>query len=146
MASDLDHVALANRNHEALEHLLEQPGRFPEWITTIAFYKALQMVEASFAHTQTGRTSTHGDRLDRLKREKRYQHIFKHYRPLWEASMVARYLSDLSGRDYRSFTDYMKPEVVVAQIVRHRLRQIENSLAQPEFLSAQALRDLRRLA
>lgn len=139
MAAEIDHIALAKRNQAALGCLLDDPAAYAEWIATIAFYKAVQMVEASFAHTQTGPTSSHGARLDTLKRTKRYQHVFPHFRELWAASTIARYLTDhYSGRHFRTFTDYITPEKVVTVIVRHRLQQIERSLTGPGFLSERA--------
>lgn len=146
MARELDHIALANRNHEALQHLLENAGRFPEWITTIAFYKAVQLVEASFSHTDVGNSSSHSDRLRTLKQEKTYHHVYKHYRPLWSASTIARYLQDHeNSRGYRCFADYMKADQVVTQLVNHRLKQIEHSITRSRLLSAEAVRALELL-
>ena len=147
MASELNHIALVNRNHEALVRLLEEPASFPEWITTISFYKAVQLVEASFVFTQVGPTTSHGERLDKLKRERRYLHIYQHFRPLWQASTIARYLSDHeSGKQYKAFSDYLSPEKVVTQMVRHRLRQIEASIAKPGFLSDKAREQVQTLS
>ena len=50
MATEADHIALANKNHEVLLYLLKDAARFPEWITVAAFYKAVQIVEAVFVH------------------------------------------------------------------------------------------------
>ena len=38
MASEADHIALANKNHDVLMHLLNGVDRFPEWVTIAAFY------------------------------------------------------------------------------------------------------------
>lgn len=57
MPTEADHIALANKNHDVLQHLMQDPERFPEWIVTTAFYKAVQLVEAVFAN--------HGHRQDR---------------------------------------------------------------------------------
>ena len=40
MPQEGDHVALANRNHDTLYHLLKDPEKYSEWIATVAFYKA----------------------------------------------------------------------------------------------------------
>lgn len=49
MASELVHIELASRNHRTLLYLLEKHDDPPEWVTTVAFYKAVQVVEAVFA-------------------------------------------------------------------------------------------------
>jgi hypothetical protein len=135
VARELDHIELANRNHEALAYLLKESTRFPEWIATMAFYKAVQLVEAAFSRTGEGTTSSHGERFQRLKRNTRFAHVFPHYRTLWQSSTIARYLVDQSsGAAYRSFSDYMSPAQVVEQLVRHRLRQIEKSIAEKDDL------------
>lgn len=116
MAAVKDHIALANKNHEALLYLLREPGQFPEWITTVAFYKAVQLVEAVFREQLGRNCHTHKDRLRALKQPK-FKDIFRHYRPLWAASCVARYLHDNdSGAAYSTFSDYISPEKVEEKI------------------------------
>lgn len=66
MPQEGDHVALANRNHDTLYHLLEDPEKYSEWIATVAFYKALQVVEAMFAKTSRSKHD-HSGRHDSLK-------------------------------------------------------------------------------
>ena len=63
-----------------------------------------------------------------LKGEPRYQHIYKHYRPLWAASVVARYLENPRGDSFRSFADYLSPQDVQQKMIGHHLRQIERSV------------------
>lgn len=124
MATEADHIALANKNHEALTRLAENPELFPEWITTVAFYKALQIVEAVFANQRIKSCANHTDRLDSIK--VRLPEIAKHYRPLWAASTVARYLYDNDQKTpYSKFTDYLPSEKVISKIVEKRLRPIE---------------------
>jgi hypothetical protein len=50
MATEADHIALANKNHDVLLHLLNDVERFPEWVAVAAFYKAVQIVEAVFVN------------------------------------------------------------------------------------------------
>ena len=107
MAASKDHIALANKNHNALLHLLDDAGRFPEWVATIAFYKAVHVVEAVFRQTLGKNCTTHQQRLAQLKHPK-FEEIFKDYRPLWAASCVARYLHDNDGNQaYKTFDDYI---------------------------------------
>ena len=48
MPSDSEHLALAARNQELIDHLLPDIRRFGDWITVVAFYRALHLVEAVF--------------------------------------------------------------------------------------------------
>ena len=63
MANEASHIALANRNHDALGALLNASDEHPEWVATIAFYKALQIVEAAFATAGHGHGHGHSKRL-----------------------------------------------------------------------------------
>lgn len=110
-----------------MEFLLPEVSRFPEWVTSVAFYKALHVVDSAIASQGDAPPSDHRAREMLLKKDPEYQQIWKHYRPLWSASSVARYLSDLDGGDFRSFTDFLRPDQVVSQMIRHRLHQVEES-------------------
>jgi hypothetical protein len=44
------HAAIARRNHDVLNLLLPKCDDHPEWIVTIAFYKAVHLAEAVFKH------------------------------------------------------------------------------------------------
>jgi hypothetical protein len=57
MPTDAEHLAVAKRNQNLIDHLLPDIGRFGEWITVIAFYKALHVVEAVFFRDHP---ATHG--------------------------------------------------------------------------------------
>lgn len=88
MSHEADHLELANRNHDTLLYLVQGEKRHSEWIATVAFYKAVHIVEAVF-HTHAGKHSNgHDTRIDRLKHPD-YEEIFKAYRPLYAASLVA---------------------------------------------------------
>lgn len=119
----MDHIELANRNHLAMEHLLVDPAKFAEWIATTAFYKAVQVVEAML--TKAGRSrQDHRSRHDLLKRL--YPEIWKHYRILWTASCVARYLHDNdNATPYTRFSDYMTPGEIESRLLKKRLRSVE---------------------
>jgi hypothetical protein len=103
---------------------MQDPERFPEWIVTTAFYKAVQVVEAVFAnHGQHGHD--HNKRLELLKTP-RYAILFRDYRPLWTASSVARYLYDNDARvEYSKFSDFLPATKVIDKIVKRRLRTLE---------------------
>ena len=125
MATPSDHIALANKNQAALEHLQKEAARFPEWVCTTAFYKAVQICEAMFVSDNGKNCHDHGNRLRRIKTGK-YQEMYRAYRILWSASTVARYLHDNDKKqDYCTFTDYIPAEQVEEKIVRNRLQDFE---------------------
>ena len=121
------HLRLAEANQKAIDYLLLQYKKFSDWITTVAFYKALHLVEALFA--KEGRHGQSHERRERiLKTERKYQHIYKHYYPLLEASLVARYLEDREKGEYGSFSEYLAPDEVKTEILNYRLKNIERSV------------------
>jgi len=135
MAAEAEHIASANRIQLTIAHLLEKREQNSPWIATLAFYKALHIVEAVFANDKNiGHSSDHQSRERSLKKTRKYDHLAKHYLPLARASLVARYLPG-----HKVFEDYMLPDVVVSQLLRHHLRQIERSakrfLRNPEKLA-----------
>lgn len=126
MATEADHIALANKNHDVLLHLLNDADRFPEWIAVVAFYKAVQIVEAVFVHKEGRCCHGHQRRLDALK-TRGHKDLYKHYRALWAASSIARYLvdTDVPPKGYSSFSDYLSPEDVKNRLIKRRLHGVE---------------------
>ena len=134
MASVSDHIALANRNHDALCYLLKEPQAHPEWVATVAFYKAVQVIEAVFAATSGKHSHGHDDRIGNLKTPK-FSDLFLSYRPLYAASLVARYLEDSGSKkvydhvehskQYHKFTDYMTADAVIKRLLKKRLKPLE---------------------
>lgn len=124
MPSKTAHHLAAVENRKALNYLAAQVEAFPQWVTTVAFYTALHVVEAVFAYD--GRhTDDHHERNKVLKATQRYKKLWQHYRPLWNDSLIARYLKcDGSGGVYENFSDYMTPAEVEAQHLRHNLHQV----------------------
>jgi hypothetical protein len=127
MASEQDHIALANRNHDALCALLKLPDEHPEWVATIAFYKALQIIEATFAFKGLGHGHGHSKRLALLQDKRNgYASLCKHYEALLEASEVARYLGARTGSGgYSSFSSYMTMQDVRDELLGKRLANVE---------------------
>jgi hypothetical protein len=112
MATALDRILLANKDHDVLLALVGHYQKYPEWIVTVAFYKALHLVDA--VCLESGFVpSGHAHRLELLKRRPAWQPIHRHYRPLWIASGIARYLYDHEAKqNYGTFTDFMPVEDV----------------------------------
>lgn len=127
MANQDEHLQLADHNAEAIKHLLTASPALPDWVTTVAFYKAVHLVEAVFAHDGVGHSGDHARRAAFLKSKRRYDMLFKHYRPLKSASEIARYLCDAGGKHYNSFADYLSLPEVRSEILNHRLTQLERS-------------------
>ena len=134
MATESDHIKLANRCHVTLKYLLADVDNHPEWAVTVAFYKAVHIVEAVFAHEKGWHSNSHSWRLDVLKEQLNYKPIFKPFRTLYSLSRTARYLEDSSGSgSYSSFADRMPSQKIQEKVVNGLLKTVEdNSL---RFLS-----------
>ena len=152
MSLEADHIELANRNHETLLYLVKEAESHPEWVATVAFYKAVQIIEAIFDVDSRGHSNGHDNRINSLKCPK-YRELFRAYRPLYAASLVARYLEDTSARKfepgnppkkcYSRFTDYMPADRVVHSLLKKRLDVIEQHAVQ--FLSDAGKASLKRI-
>ncbi len=76
MASEAGHLAAANLNQKTLAHLCQDVSVHGPWVAVVAFYKALQIVEAVFANDPDIRHCTdHGSRERALKKKPKYLHI-----------------------------------------------------------------------
>ena len=141
MASEADHLALANANHEMLMHLLPDASQFSAWIVTVAFYKAVHVVEAAFAHHMRRHSTSHDNREKTLKTPA-YANIWRNYSHLYTASRIARYLEDRREGKFTTFADYMDVEAVKKPL-RKRLYGVEqNAVA---FLSDVGKATLRKV-
>lgn len=129
MPTEKDHRALAAHNQEAIEHLLLAGDGFPDWVTTVAFYKALHVFEALLYRDYQLHGISHDQRSRILFKEPRYRQIARHYSVLKEASSIARYLCDTGGRrSYKTFSDYLTMETVKSEILS-RLKNLEQAAA-----------------
>ena len=124
MPNEESHLALANHNQDLLDRLVAEIDEFPDWAATVAFYKALHVVEAVLACEGPARHGVdHAYREHILKSEKRYEHIYKNYRRLYAASLIARYMKE----DITDFTSHFSPADVIAKLLKHRLHEVEKS-------------------
>lgn len=87
MATESDHLKQAEHNQAFLSTI--DPNRFPDWVATAAFYKAVHLVEGLFAHEHRPPGGSHTRRNNILKRD--YQELWKEYRPLYAFSRMGRY-------------------------------------------------------
>lgn len=124
------HIAAARQNEAALRHMLSSDDHLA-WVVTIAFYKALHIMEAVFAADPAAPAHHTDDHIDRnriLKTTTRYQHFWKMYRPLWQASLVARYLRENdSAPTHDVFSAHLPKADVESRVLGHWLHQIEQS-------------------
>jgi hypothetical protein len=131
MGKEADHLALANKSHDVLELLLKEPEKHSEWIATVAFYKAVQLIDAACVKAHGSVCHGHPQRLDRVKTSPHLGSVFPHYRFLWNAPVIARYLyeGEAPHKGYSSFTDYIAAKDVEKRIVQKRLLPIEQHVA-----------------
>jgi hypothetical protein len=146
MPSKESHCHAALENNAALQYLLLRIEDYPQWVVTVAFYKALHIVEAMFAADRKSTkkdTDNHETRNRLLKTERRYQKIWGHYRVLWNDSLVARYLKEGETFDSKNppfkFLSYVPADKILSQHINHHLHQILESariiLDDPSFLA-----------
>ncbi len=131
MAGYQSHLQLASRNQRALDALIDSGDTLhPEWVATIAFYKAVQLTEAFYNRKNGRNCNGHTHRGVMLKSI--VCPVYKHYSALYRASTVARYLVDLGSpdiaakkaNDYSTFSAYMSCNVV-DELVKNRLVNFE---------------------
>jgi hypothetical protein len=67
---------------------------YPDWIVTVAFYVALHATDSLLAHDGISRVHSHDTRNNVLMQTRRYEHIWRHYRPLHDLSRRIRYLAE----------------------------------------------------
>jgi hypothetical protein len=121
------HLAVARRNQAVIDQFLANGNTHPEWVAIVAFYKALHIVDAVlFANHSDKHGGSHDNRNQILKTTTRYQNLYRHYRPLFSASLVGRYL-ETDQQQFRCFDDYLSAADVVSILLDHHLRQLEKS-------------------
>lgn len=131
-----DHLLLANKNHEALQVLLSGGGlNHSEWITTIAFYKAAQVIEAILV-TKGKNSTSHDARRKNIRAFLRSEPLLQHHNYLFNASKIARYLHDEQGVKYTNFSSFLPAHKTVEKIITGRLIPIEQISKQ--YLSEQS--------
>lgn len=139
MAQVKQHIAMANKHQEALTYLLQVGDDHAAWVTVVAFYKALQVVDACLVKTSNVAPVSHGERMHCLRAAKKFDAIYTHFHALKNASEIARYLTSARGAKYAKFEDYLGPGEAESQMVRHRLAQVEKSARKILDKAAEAL-------
>ena len=92
MATTAEHHSKWVHNRNFLAAVSD--ASFDDWRSTIAFYACVHAVESLFYHHDQHDSANHHARNARLKQNPRYAHIWRSYKHLWNASLVARYMCD----------------------------------------------------
>lgn len=116
MAKIQSHVAQWKHNRSLLVCI---PAAYPDWLATIAFYTALQAVDALLAYDDVTANS-HDGRNATLKQTNRYEYIWRHYSPLYDLSRKVRYLADPSL--------WIQPGDIESHVLKRYLYPIESSV------------------
>lgn len=127
MPNKNSHLSTAIDNRELAIFLLEQE-RSIAWSVTATCYSGLHLIEAAFAHDGE-HCDDHGQRNARLKRERALQNLWRNYRPLYDASLRARYLTTDEGSAEEQIRLSVGAENARKQLIDHHLRQLEKSVA-----------------
>lgn len=90
MASSLDHLRQWQHNRDFLAII---PGKYPDWVVTVAFYSALHVVDAVLSAYQVT-TVSHESRNLVLSKTNRYLKIRECYLPMYTLSRTIRYLAN----------------------------------------------------
>ncbi len=85
MGTQAEHQSKAKHNLAFLDTISDQ---FPDWLTTAAFYVAVQLVEALLAQ-RGAHSADHHQRKEAVRRQ--FPRITVAYNQLYNASLVARY-------------------------------------------------------
>jgi hypothetical protein len=125
MPSELSHLGVANDNHTTLAFLLQDVDTHLPWIGTIAFYKALHIVEAALDTSFSTHLTDHTSRLRFLAKENRLKKVYEHYHPLYSMSQKARYLSN--GSSMTKFADHVTSKQMIDTYLKHHLHQVEQA-------------------
>ncbi len=127
MPSKNNHLSTARDNRDLAVSLVEAEPRSLAWATTISFYAALHLVEAALAESNE-HFDNHATRNIHLKKTKNLQHIWQHYKPLYDHSMKARYLMTDGNSAENLIDQHLGENGVRKRIIGHHLRQIEKSV------------------
>lgn len=125
MATEADRRAKYQHNLRFLETIND--AAFADWAATAAFYAALQLVEALLDRKSIRDHSSHAARNRILQETRSFQNIWRNYKPLYEASVAARYI-DLGGISYAQFEQWIPLDAVRRELVNRHLREVRRSV------------------
>jgi hypothetical protein len=123
MPTKSEHLVTAAENQKTIHFLLPHLADHAPSVVTIAFYKAAHLVESVLAEDGM-HFLTPIDRNRHLKENARLRHVYKHFRPLQDASEAARY----HGGQSAQFSRYLPPGLIQSTILGHYLHQVEQGV------------------
>ncbi|HEV3004407.1 MAG TPA: hypothetical protein VGX78_08085 [Pirellulales bacterium] len=121
MATPAEHQAKADRH---LAFLATISDAFPEWLATVAFYAAVELIEKLLAR-HGHHSQSHFERKSALKRHFPSAALNRAYFDLYNASLDARYLSVEQCPDVKDVR-----EVLIAKRLESIRQYVESHLDQ----------------
>lgn len=115
MASQSKHLVQWKHNRKLIA-LIDR--EFPDWIVTVAFYAALQIVDA-LLECEGNFPTNHETRNLILMKTNRYKKINQHFLPLYNLSRTVRYMADHSK--------WIPADRIEVDVLGRNLYPIENS-------------------
>jgi hypothetical protein len=114
-----NHVYQAVHNLEVLCHLSVNPN-FADWMVTVACYSCIHLIEALLAIEDASKARTihstgHSER--NLVLQTAYPTVWKKFRPIYDASLVARYLTK-NANTGESFSYHYPYDTVVQKLFK----------------------------
>ena len=112
------HEAAADRARAAMTLLMSHADDdLLPWVVTTAFYSAVHKAESLFAVDRFAVVRHSSDHIQRNNTIRtKYSALWLHYKPLLDASIVARYCS-FNGFDYPKFSDYLTRIAIQQQFI-----------------------------
>ena len=110
MPTTEEHLAKASHHGEFLKTI---PDQFPDWLTTVAFYTAVEHIEA-FAAVEGYHSKSHEDRKRFVERF--CSRIKQDYGALYNASLQAR---------YQTQEHWLRPENIRKELIDKRLHHVK---------------------
>jgi len=116
MGKPAEHKAKAEHHYVFLERI---PDEFPDWLATVAFYTAVELIEKLFAE-RGFHSRSHEDRNRNVI--KQFPSIHPAYKALYNASMNAR---------YESMEHWLTTQEVRTELIAKRLSHIRSFVTSP---------------
>lgn len=115
-----DHITLAVHNLDVLHYLIPKEN-FYDWLVIVACYSSIHLIEAMLSlengsKARTIHSTSHADR--NLVLQNAYPAVWRKFRPLYDASLVARYLIKDDGSASPGFPLCYNRDTVVNKLIK----------------------------
>ncbi len=122
MGTEAEHRQKAEHHRRFLATI---PDEYPDWLATVAFYIAVELIEGLLAE-RSGHSRSHEDRKNAIRRD--YPSIQKSYNSLYNASLDARYESPMNWRS----ADRVRRELIAIRLAHIEKFAASHSRHAPE--------------